>query len=146
MADREPPLSAFADHVDILCCNRGEWESLADREQVAWRVSILAVTDGSNGATIRFTTPEGDPGLVEVPAFPRGRPPLDTNRAGEAFASTLVKTLMDAGWRPGVTSPDLASQATSRGSAAAALVLDRGDFGFPTPDEIDEAIRDGRVP
>jgi sugar/nucleoside kinase (ribokinase family) len=145
MLDRDPPVSGFADLVDILCCNRGEWESLADREEVAWRVSILAVTDGPKGAVVRFTTPEGEAGRVEVAAFPRSRPPIDTNRAGEAFASELIATLLRAGWTPGVTPPDLARVAAGRASAAAALVLDRADFGFPTAAEIDGALREGRV-
>ena len=145
MIDRDPPVSAFAESVDVLCCNRGEWESLPDREEVAWRVSILAVTDGPNGAVLRFTTPEGEVGRLEVPAFPRSLPPRDTNRAGEAFASTLIATLIGAGWTPGVTPPGLIRLAAERASAAAALVLDRTGFGFPTPGEVDAAIRSGRV-
>jgi sugar/nucleoside kinase (ribokinase family) len=145
MLDRDPPVSRFAELVDVLSCNRGEWESLADREEVAWRVSILAITDGPKGAVVRFTTPEGEAGRIEVPAFPRSRPPLDTNRAGEAFASELIATLLRAGWTPGVTPPDLARVAAGRASAAAALVLDRAEFGFATSPEIDDALRAGRV-
>jgi len=145
MLDRDPPVSAFADSIDLLSCNRGEWDALPDREEVAWRVSVLAVTDGANEAVVRFTTPEGDPGRVEVPAFPRGRPPRDTNRAGEAFAATLISTLIEGGWTPGVTAPGLARLAAARASAAAALVLDRTDFGFPTAAEVDAALARGRV-
>ncbi|WP_435009761.1 carbohydrate kinase family protein [Tundrisphaera lichenicola] len=145
MLDRDPPISAFAEWVDVLCCNRGEWEILSDREEVAWRVSILVVTDGPNGAVVRFTDPSGEADRVEVPAFPRARPPLDTNRAGEAFASELISTLLDAGWTPGVTSSDLARNAAERASVASALVLDRGDFGFPTGREVDQALHAGRV-
>jgi ribokinase len=32
-----------------------------------------------------------------------------------------------------------------RASASAALVLDHVDFGFPNPEEIDEALGKGRV-
>ena len=145
MLDRDPPLSSFAESIDVLTCNRGEWESLPDREQVAWQVSILVITDGPDGATLRFTTPEGEAGLLTIPAFPRAHPPRDTNRAGEAFASALLSTLFEAGWTPGTTSPDLARLAAERAAAAAALVLDRIDFGFPTPREVDEALRAGRV-
>ena len=69
------PSRAFADAIDLLSCNRGEWEALADREQVAWQVSILAITDGPAGATLRFTTPEGEAGRLAIPAFPRTHPP-----------------------------------------------------------------------
>ncbi len=137
MLDREPPVSAFVDSIDVLCCNRGEWESLDDREQVAWQLSILAVTDGPDGATVRFTTPEGEAGQIHVPAFPRAHPPRDTNRAGEAFASTLILTLVEAGWTSGVTVPDLVQVAAERASAASALVLDIEGFGFPTPEEVE---------
>jgi sugar/nucleoside kinase (ribokinase family) len=145
MTDIEPRVSQFAKNIDILCCNQGEWEALEDREEVAWRLSILAVTDGPRGAEIRYTTPQGEAGRLEVPAFPRRHPPKDTNRAGEAFASTLLTTLLDAGWTPGTTEDALIHQAAVRASAAAALVLDRLDFGFPTATEIDEAVRAGEV-
>jgi ribokinase len=145
MRDRDYPVARFADAVDILSCNRREWESLEDREQVAWQVSILAITDGPRGSQVRFTTPAGEPGLVVVPAFERAEPPRDTNRAGEAYAATLLSTLLDTGWRPGVADEEIVAHAARRASAAAALVLDRLDFGFPAPAEVDAALRAGRV-
>lgn len=145
MTDRLEPLARFAPSIDVLSCNHHEWESLAEREQVAWQVSVLAITDGPNGSSLRFTSPDGEPGRVVVPAFPRSGPPRDTNRAGEAYASTLVSTLLKGGWSPGVLDPGLAGIAALRASAAAALVLDRTEFGFPTSDEIDAAIHKGRV-
>jgi hypothetical protein len=145
MLDRDPPVSDFVRCIDVLACNQHEWECLADREEVAWRVSILAVTDGPSGSVVRFTTPEGEAGRVEVPAFPRVHAPHDTNRAGEAYAATLLMSLLDRGWEPGVAEPELVRTAAERASAAAALELDRTDFGFPTPDEIDAAVRAGRV-
>jgi ribokinase len=147
MLDCDCPLSSFAAWVDVLSCNRREWEALKDREEVAWRVSILAVTDGPNGSSVRFTTPAGEPGRFQVPAFPRDRPPRDTNRAGEAYAATLIHTLLDCDWSAGsgVVDEDLIRLAAQRASAAAALVLDRLDFGFPSPAEIDVALRAGRV-
>ena len=62
----------FAESVDVLCCNRREWESLDDREEVAWRVSILAVTDGPHGSVVRFTTPEGRGRAGRGPGVPAG--------------------------------------------------------------------------
>ena len=145
MTDREDSVGRFASAIDVLCGNRREWESLEGREQVAWQVSILAITDGPAGAVIRFTRPDGEVGRLEVPAFPRTEPLRDTNRAGEAFASALVASLLDGGWSPGVAEPGLIRRAAARASAAAALVLDRKRFGFPTADEIDAALRLGRV-
>ncbi len=143
--DRDCPIGRFAGTIDVLSCNRREWESLPDREEVAWRVSILAITDGPLGSLVRFTTPSGEPGLVRVPAFPRSCPPRDTNRAGEAYAATLLSTLLDAGWLGGPVDESLVRHAADRASAAAALVLDRPDFGFPEPSQIDSALRLGRV-
>ena len=99
--DRDPPMSAFADSIDILCCNRGEWEQLLDPDPIAQQVSILSVTDGPRGATLRYLNPIGETAWFSLPAFPRTHPPRDTNRAGEAFASTLIATLLDHGWTPG---------------------------------------------
>lgn len=147
MTDREHPLGRFADCVDLLSCNRTEWESLEGREGVAARVPIVAVTAGSQGADVRFTSNSGEPRRMHVPAFPRARPPGDTNRAGEAFASTLISTLLDQGWDGAsrVAEESLIRMAAARASAAAALVLDRLEFGFPSPREIDAALRAGRV-
>jgi ribokinase len=147
MLDTDTPISSFADAIDVLSCNRREWENLPDREEVAWRLSVLAVTDGPAGSTVRFTTPAGEARQLCVPAFPRSHSPLDTNRAGEAYAATLINTLLDAGWSPrdGVAAESLVQRAAERASAAAALVLDRLNFGFPTPEEIDAVLRAGRV-
>jgi sugar/nucleoside kinase (ribokinase family) len=147
MRDQEYLVSSFAGSIDLLCCNRQEWETLADREEVAWRVSILVVTDGPSGSLARFTTPQGDPGTALVPAFPRDRPLQDTNRAGEAFASTFISTLLSHEWEPasGVVAVNLVRKAMIRASAAAALVLDRSDFGFPAPEDVESALRAGKV-
>ncbi len=145
MLDRSPSVLEMARHIDILCCNRTEWENLEDREEIAWRVSLLAITDGPNGASLRYLRPNGDAGRLTVPAFPRMRPPRDTNRAGEAFASTLVSTLLENDWAVETTEPDLLEYAARRASAAAALVLDRVDFGFPSAEEIDAAIDAGVI-
>jgi sugar/nucleoside kinase (ribokinase family) len=147
MLDRDHPVSAFASSIDVLSCNRREWEALADREEVAWRVSILVVTEGPAGSSARFTTPQGEPGIVRLPAFPRSHPPRDTNRAGESFTACLVKTLLSEGWNPAsaVTDERLMRYAMLRASAAAALVLDRVEFGFPEDEEIEAALRDGEV-
>lgn len=145
MLDREPPLTSFASGIDVLSCNREEWEACADRDSVAEAVRLLLVTEGSQGSLVRYVGPEGRRLEARMPAFPRARPPRDTNRAGECYASTFLASLIDQGWQPGPLDEDQVSRAASRASAAAALVLDRTDFGFPTADEIDEALHLGRV-
>jgi hypothetical protein len=147
VVDRDLPLSSFAGSIDVLSCNRREWESLEDREEVAWQISILVVTEGPAGSSIRYTTPQGEPGKLSVPAFPRQRPPRDTNRAGESYAATLLSTLLEEGWNAasGVIDDGLIQSAALRSAAAAALVLDRVDFGFPGRAEIDSALAAGIV-
>jgi sugar/nucleoside kinase (ribokinase family) len=140
-------MSRFAAAIDVLCCNRIEWEALDDREEVGWQVSILVVTDGPQGSTVRYTKPSGDSGLMKVAAFPRRLPPRDTNRAGEAFGATFIAWLLEEGWNgaSGVVDDDLIRAAATRASAAAALVLDRVNFGFPSTAEIDAALVAGFV-
>jgi len=145
MLDRESPLSGFAASIDLMSCNRQEWESLPDREAVAKAVPVVAITDGPRGSAVRFREPGGRPSAVQIPAFPRSHPPRDTNRAGEAYAASLLATLMDAGWIPGPSTRSWRDWPPSGASAAAALVLDRVDFGFPSRDEIDGALRAGLV-
>ncbi len=147
MSDRGVPVLGMAGAVDILSCNRREWEALEDREEVAARLSILVVTDGPAGSMARYTDPQGEFRTIRIPAFPRARPPRDTNRAGEAFAASLIATLTDTDWNPatGVVAEDLMKLAMRRASAASALVLDLAGFGLPTADEIDAAINQGIV-
>ncbi|QDV33861.1 carbohydrate kinase family protein [Tautonia plasticadhaerens] len=145
MTDAAFPVSSFAHRFDVLCCNRREWESLADRDEVAGRLPLVSVTDGPDGALIRFRDPEGRTREHREPAFPRAHSPRDTNRAGECFAATLLRTLLDSGWSPGPADPGLVRLAARRASAAAALVLDLERFGFPTPGEIDRAVGRGEV-
>ena len=147
VADREYPLLGLVGPVDLLCCNRGEWEALEDREEVAARLSVLVVTEGAAGSSARFTDPVGEARTVRVPAFPRARRPRDTNRAGEAFAAAFISAMMAGGWRPEscTAEVDLVRTAMVRASAAAALVLDRTAFGFPAAREVDAALARGIV-
>lgn len=145
--DPETPLRALIAPVDVLCCNRGEWEALEDREEVAARLSILVVTEGAAGSTARFTDPQGGSRRIRIPAFRRSRPPLDVNRAGEAFASFFIRSMLEAGWRPESCTAEVEMVRGSmiRASAASALVLDLGSFGFPSPAEVDAAAARGLV-
>ena len=147
MLDRADPVADFAGQIDLLSCNRGEWLDLGAGTAGLARVPVVAVTDGPRGATVRFRA-EADADVVAeltVPAFPRAVPIVDTNRAGEAFAASLLATLVNAGWAGGPVAADLVRRGALRGSAASALVLGRADFGFPTLAEVDRAVERGRV-
>ena len=145
MLDRVDPVENFADQVHFLSCNRAEWNDLGNQVTSFDRVAVVAVTDGPAGASVRFHNLVGSRDEIQVPAFRRVGPIRDTNRAGEAFASTLLSTLVEADWTPGPMSADLIREAATRGSAAAALVLGRTDFGFAAKGEVDLAVRRGWV-
>ncbi|HEV3120590.1 MAG TPA: PfkB family carbohydrate kinase [Isosphaeraceae bacterium] len=145
MGDSDPPLVAFGEAIDFLSCNRREWDVLSGQADLAARVPLVAITDGPRGSLIRYHRPDRSLRELRVEAFPRLRPPADTNRAGEAYASTLLKELLAAGWEPGPVDEDLLKQAATRASAAAALVLDHERFGFPSSEEVDRALRIGSV-
>jgi ribokinase len=143
--DRRTTIESFVDRVHLFSGNRAEWNELADPDRVRERVAVVAITDGPNGCEIAFRDPRGERQSLRFPAFPRSHPPRDTNRAGEAFASTLVRSLLESGWDGGPVEPSHVRRAAERAGAAAALVLDRADFGFPTEDEVDRAVRRGIV-
>jgi ribokinase len=148
MASRADPPGGLDGSVDVLACNREEWLAAtpADRKTLEACLSLLSVTDGPRGATVQYRGGRGAWDEVRVPAFPRRHPPVDTNRAGEAFASTLVATLAAEGWRPGAALDAVdVRRAAIRASAASALELDLERFGFPTPQAIDVAVRVGFV-
>ncbi len=63
MLDGDCHILSFAAAIDVLSCNRREWEALETNEEVARLVSILIVTDGAAGSTLRFTTPGGARGV-----------------------------------------------------------------------------------
>ncbi len=143
--DHELPLGELIAQADLVCCNRHEWTSLVGSGPMP-PATLAVVTDGPQGASAYVRTgPDGEIRSLSVPVFPRSRPPRDTNRAGEAFASALVGSLLAQGWRSGPVEPGLLARALERASAAAALVLDLESFGFATEAQIDAALAAGRV-
>jgi ribokinase len=143
--DVKPSLASLAGRFDILSLNRSEWAATPHRLSLLNKTPIVVVTDGPLGCEVTFRDRDGSSKVLAFPAFPRQNPPRDTNRAGEAFASTFVKTLLSQGWIPGPADESLVRLAALRGSAAAALVLDIASFGFASEQQIDQAIRKGVV-
>lgn len=142
VSDRVTPIDRMAGLFDVLCCNRREWEAIADPGPIRAAAALLAITDGARGCRILARDRGGNAREIVLPAFPRRHPPRDTNRAGEAFAATLIRTLLDRGWRPDRPC-DVADyvDAGVRASAAAALVLDQERFGFPDEAAIEAALK-----
>ncbi len=147
--DRSVPVAALAPWIDALSCNRDEWDSLTspDRDALRSHLHWFIITDGPRGATVFFRRSCAlDLEAIHVHTFHRARPPVDTNRAGEAFAATFLKCVI---LHPDSAAPltsDTVFKAARRASAAAALVLDLPKFGFASDAEIDGALAQGCVP
>ena len=145
--DREFPVSRFAASIDVLCCNRIEWETLEDREEVA----LAALDSGRDRRAARkhgaaTPAPAAIPGCCEVEAFPQEssaprHQPGGRGLRGHVHCVRCSTQGWDAG--SGVVEDEMVRAAARRASAAAALVLDRVEFGFPSANEIDEASARG---
>ena len=101
VSDRNVPLPSLAGRFDVMSLNRREWEAIQDSEAILEKTSIVVVTDGPHGCRVFSRDDEGRPQSLAIPAFPRAAPPRDTNRAGEAFASSFLKVLLHENWQPG---------------------------------------------
>jgi ribokinase len=148
--DREIPIGSMADSVDLLVCNVGEWDSMNFDDRKAWQSSaaILSITDGPNGGIISYWSENAGTRISHhEPAFPRSVPPVDTNRAGEAYAAGLVRGLVERGWsidRRTVAQRQI-REAAHEAAAAAGLVIGMAEFGFPDDEQVSAAIRAGKI-
>ncbi len=142
--DREEPLGRLAAETDLLALNSGEWAELTASDRRAFEESraILSITRGPDGAEILWRNERGDRESHIEPAFPRRRPPVDTNRAGEAFAANLIRKLVEMGWsndgRP--LSTEAIRSAAHHASAAAGLVIGMPRFGFPSCEDVERTV------
>ena len=146
-SDRANPVAFLARDIDIFSCNLGEWASMTDtdREAVEAEVKLLMVTDAELGATFRVRNGSTLDAPIRIPAFPRMKPPRDTNRAGETFTSTVVQEILNETMNPLLAGPDWWHRVGRRASAAAALVLDLEHFQFPSGSDVDGALHRGVV-
>lgn len=148
--ERDDALGRLAAVTDLLALNAGEWAELteADRRAFEESAAILSVTRGPEGAEILWRNERGERESHFEPAFPRHRPPVDTNRAGEAFASHLILKLVEEGWSHVRQSVDAQTIriAARHASAAAGLVIGMPRFGFPTCEEVERTVSLGEIP
>jgi len=148
--DRADPVGRMAGKVDLLAVNAGEWAAMqeSDRESFEKSDAILSVTRGADGAEISWRGDDGTRRTHFEPVFPRSRPPVDTNRAGEAFVSHFVLALRENRWS--AAGPQIDDErvryAARHAAAAAGLVIDMPRFGFPSKFEIQEVIERGSIP
>lgn len=147
--DRTTPLGHLAGLAELLCLNSHEWQELQPEDRQIWLDSnaMIAVTQGSDGAEILWVNERGQRLKHHEPVFPRSMPPVDTNRAGEAFAAFFLEELIGQGWskaRPGVTQKMIASAARA-GAAAAGLAINMPRFGFPTATQLKSTLELGRI-
>ena len=147
--DRAMPLGQLSGLADFVCMNNHEWQELEAEDRRAWLASgaIVCVTHGREGAEVTWLDEAGQRRGHHEPVFPRGVPPVDTNRAGEAFAAYFVKELISQGWskaRGGVTQGMIARAATT-GAAAAGLTINLARFGFPTAAQLKNTLELGWI-
>jgi sugar/nucleoside kinase (ribokinase family) len=132
VSDVDCPLAEFAAHIHYLALNALEWEHLPGKERLREEIPVISITDGPHGSRILLR------GGAEyaIPATPRPGP-LNTNRAGETYASTFFKVLLhDAPtfFRTRRLAGDIAVRAGQIASRQAARQLDITGFAFPPDD------------
>jgi sugar/nucleoside kinase (ribokinase family) len=131
VCDVELPLSSLASQVDYLALNALEWSHAPDQDTMRATIPLITVTDGPRGCQIYQR------GAVSAyPAVPHPGP-VNTNRAGETFASTFLQVILDR--VPGLRTARLITQAVIDAAAAIALrqaarQLDLVEFAFPPDD------------
>ena len=147
--DQQFPLRNLVGLADFISLNEHEWQELTPLDRSAWWESkaILCVTRGPDGADIYWTDRSGIRQNFYQPVFPRSVPVVDTNRAGEAFASFLIQSLMAQGWSKtemNITS-EMVQRASLAGSAAAGLTIQLPNFGFPSAQEVARVLHKGVI-
>lgn len=147
--DGSYPLGRLAAVTDLLALNAGEWAELAATDRRAFEDSavILSITRGPEGAEILWRNEHGERVSHLEPAFPRRRPPVDTNRAGEAFATQLIRKLVESGWSHECRTFDSQAVrvAARHASAAAGLVIGMPRFGFPSRADVERIVSLGEI-
>lgn len=147
--DRSYPLGELAAVTDLLALNSGEWAEMSDTDRRAFEDSaaILSITLGPEGAEILWRNRRGERESHFEPAFPRRQPLVDTNRAGEAFASQLILKLVETGWAHERRTVDEQSVrvAALHASASAGLVIGMPRFGFPSRADVERTVGLGEI-
>lgn len=142
-------LSQCALDCELLTLNEAEWAMLGPSNQQQFMASnaIICVTQGPSGTTINWRVSTGERHFYHEPAFPRTVPPNDTNRAGEAFGSAFLKSLLQSGWCRAYNQPDLEmiQRAARLASVTAGLTINITSFGFPSDDQTRSAIANGMI-
>lgn len=143
------PIGNLAGKFDLLTLNQQEWDAMSPACRQKWLNSqaTISITNGPIGAKISWIDRDGDRSEIVTDIFPRRSPPADTNRAGEAFASGLIRSFKEQGW--GLTGFQFTSafirEAAVQASAWAGLTVNMKAFGFPDESLVRETIREGSI-
>ena len=139
----------MASYAEILAVNRTEWQAMGEAANNAWLGSdaIISITNGPDGADISWRGLDCRREYHHEQAFPRTVEPIDTNRAGEAFAGNLLRALVEMGWSGNARnlSRVMIESASKIASAAAGLTIQIPRFGFPSMNEIKMTIQRGMI-
>ena len=124
------PLADLAAMIDYLAMNALEWNHLHRREKIINTIPLISITDGPRGCDIYLRGK-----AYFFPALPHPGP-VDTNRAGETYASTIWKAILQnyPKFPNAEISEELLNQAAALASRQAYRQLDITTFAFPTGD------------
>ncbi len=142
-------IGQMAQFAEVFAVNRTEWLALGEAAQTAWlgSAAIISISDGPGGADISWRGLDGRREYHHEAAFPRDVKPIDTNRAGEAFAGNFLRALVEMGWKGKASniSEAMIKSASKIASAAAGLTIQIPRFGFPSINEIKMTIQRGII-
>lgn len=128
--DENYQLADIAGKISYLAMNALEWANLRRRDEIISNIPLISITDGARGCDIYLHGKS-----YFFPALPHPGP-VDTNRAGETYASSLWKAIMhlcpDFPCRK--ISPETLTHIAGIAGKQAHRQLDLIDFAFPPDD------------
>jgi hypothetical protein len=128
--DADCPLADLANKIDYLAMNALEWSHLDRQNEIINAIPLITITDGARGSDIYLYGKQ-----YFFPALPH-HGPVDTNRAGETYASTIWKAIFHycPSFPKDKISEELLNRIAKLASQQAHRQLDIVEFAFPPDD------------
>ncbi len=130
--DSAYPLYDLVNKIDYLAMNALEWKHLSNHDKFISEIPLITITDGARGCDIYIHGKS-----FFYPALPHPGP-VDTNRAGETYASTMLKAILHfyPQFPDADISEDMLSNIAKIANKQAHRQLDITSFNFPPDDWI----------
>lgn len=139
----------LAGNCEILTLNETEWSFMDASHQSSWldSESIIIITKAAAGAEVSWKSRVGTRLSHFEPVFPRRLPPTDTNRAGEAFGSAFLQSMLSLGWNGDYLSItiEMIRESSRIAAVTAGLTINLAGFGFPDTELVARTLRDGMI-